>query len=487
VATFEPAHTRGRPGWSDAVERTRSLLAVAAALLVAAAPAATRGAEADRCACTPGSPGLLWRGARPPPPEAVAALAAPVLWFSRDEPLLQDGGPIPPDPHPCDAPADRPVVYWALDRIRQAGDDAIPEPADEDPQLLERTAGVVLRYFFYYRADTGVGTHPHDIEVLDVELATERDGAGCHVVRVVALTGLAHGVAWYSNELRAARDLRLPPVVLVEEGKHASCPDRNADGMYTPGYDVNRRVNDAWGVRDVLGSGFLGGSAYQASMTKGRDRAHRVLPPESGPSCAVGRASSIPDPGRSLARYALRRARTVAACPEAPSAAELRESMVLNGFGMGREPPRRRYEIEDALDAPLTGTSALIPAVAARWDRHLGFAFMLRGLDLRELYVVPRFTVVRKDFSAEALLTDSAARFLSGYLSAGAVSEVRDVGRRWDFAAEAGVKARFTASGWLRILTIGYPFGGVRVGLRTTGFDDLTDQRFVVEFGAGVW
>jgi hypothetical protein len=161
--------------------------------------------------------------------------------------------------------------------------------------------------------------------------------------------------------------------------------------------------------------------------------------------------------------------------------------MVLNGFGMGREPPRRRFELEEALENPLTGTSALVPSVALRWDRHVGLAFMLRGLDLRELYIVPRFTIVDGNYSAEALFTNSAARFISGYVSAGAVSEDRDTGRKWDFTAEAGIKARFTASGYLRILTLGYQFGGVRIGVRTNGFDLLTDQRFVVEFGAGVW
>ena len=51
-----------------------------------------------------------------------------------------------------------------------------------------------------------------------------------------------------------------PVRVLVEEGKHASILDRNGDGVYTPGYDVNSRVNDAWGLRDVLGSSVLMGA-----------------------------------------------------------------------------------------------------------------------------------------------------------------------------------------------------------------------------------
>ena len=60
--------------------------------------------------------------------------------------------------------------------------------------------------------------------------------------------------------------------------------------------------------------------------------------------------------------------------------------------------------------------------------------------------------------SAEALFTNSAARFLSGYLSVGAVSQNLDSGRAWT-SPQRGIKARFTASGYLRILTLGYQFG----------------------------
>ena len=72
---------------------------------------------------------------------------------------------------------------------------------------------------------------------------------------------------------------RLPLHILVEEGKHASCTDRNADGQFTPGYDGTERVNDAWGVRDTLGTGRFFTGDYKAWMTKIRRDDTRIFPP----------------------------------------------------------------------------------------------------------------------------------------------------------------------------------------------------------------
>lgn len=93
--------------------------------------------------------------------------------------------------------------------------------------------------------------------------------------------GAAHGSPWYENRLDLTKpgvtDVSLPPTLLVEEGKHAVTPDRNADGWYTPGYDVNDRPNNAWGVRDAVGSGYVWGSAYRAQMTKPRHGKNRIM------------------------------------------------------------------------------------------------------------------------------------------------------------------------------------------------------------------
>ena len=76
-----------------------------------------------------------------------------------------------------------------------------------------------------------------------------------------------------------------------------------------------------------------------------------------------------------------------------------------------------------------------------------------------------------------------AARFLSSYATAGIARESHE----WRFVTEAGLKFRVTVHGWQRVLSLGYQFAGLRLGVRSSGFDALEDVRFVVEIGAGVW
>ena len=86
----------------------------------------------------------------------------------------------------------------------------------------------------------------------------------------------------YANVLDVTKvdptDMSLPPTLLVEEGKHAVATDRNADGHYTRGYDVNVRPHDAWGIRDEFGSGYLWSAIlYSSSGNKPRHGAARVM------------------------------------------------------------------------------------------------------------------------------------------------------------------------------------------------------------------
>ncbi len=130
--------------------------------------------------------------------------------------------------------------------------------------------------------DFGGGTHVHDVEYIETRLAVARR-PGCPecpwVLGLMRVTGKAHGIQWYDNTLAVDGATSLPVHILVEEGKHASCTDRNADGHYTPGFDVTERVNDAWGVRDTLGTGTFFTGHYQSWMTKMRDESTRVFPP----------------------------------------------------------------------------------------------------------------------------------------------------------------------------------------------------------------
>lgn len=207
------------------------------------------------------------------PLDQLALSMAPILWFSPDEPLLK-GWQFMPTSVPCPGgvPAERPVVYYsltipssfltddkkalALEWLRRTQADRLRK----NPETLE------VRFHFYYPTERGFCEHEHDIETvvfrarLGVQDSSSRVGVDPVLeLRLVRVAAEAHG---FNNILQVAGDdsdkapdTRFPVTILVEEGKHGNCPDRNGDGIYTPGYDVNERVKDAWGLRDAFGSG----------------------------------------------------------------------------------------------------------------------------------------------------------------------------------------------------------------------------------------
>ena len=195
------------------------------------------------CDCVaPGDPGfeagVIWQGRRSLSLPEIASLLAPILWFSSDEPLLVEGqGPLP-QPHPCDLDQSKPVVYYQVRGIRLSDSSPVTLPEEEDVEFWDKVTSLTIRYFFYYREDRGFGGHHHDLETTEFEVRLESTRDGCHRIRLMKAVGFAHGLDWYYNELEIKGDTRFPLTILVEEGKHASCPDRNADGIYTPGYDV---------------------------------------------------------------------------------------------------------------------------------------------------------------------------------------------------------------------------------------------------------
>lgn len=212
--------------------------------------------------------------------ETLAETLAPILWFSRDEPLLRAGRAIP-EKLPCDAQlSNGPVAYyWA----RQNGR-ILTKPVDQ----IEVRDGlrVSITFGFYYSQDFGTGCHSNDLERAVFEVRIRSLGSAeadeSFVAELTSVEGAAHGRRIFSNLLVFGRlrdpadDISLPMVLLVEEGKHAVCPDRNGDGFYTPGYDVNANHNQAWGIRDTFGVGFGGGGRYQAYMTKPRFAEDRI-------------------------------------------------------------------------------------------------------------------------------------------------------------------------------------------------------------------
>jgi hypothetical protein len=239
----------------------------------------------------PGGPlemgGVIWKGPEDSlPQQLIAERAAPILWFSPDEPLLFESVRPFPSRLPCDQQTTEPVVYFRIARaIGRGKDESLAGPLDPIP--LAKVRSLDLVYYFYYLKDIGGGCHVNDLESALFRIQVEDEGP--FVLRITQVMGAAHGHLLYSNELdlrrgSAGRDASLPITLLIEEGKHATCPDRNADGRYTPGYDVNRLATDAWGIRDVFGTGLVGRSSYEASMTKTRAPAGRLGPRTQRPA-----------------------------------------------------------------------------------------------------------------------------------------------------------------------------------------------------------
>lgn len=490
------------------------VLSASVSVAVAAAPAAAQ-AEAPpavsqaSCGCAPGDlegleTGVVWEGSGPLGLADIASLTAPVLWFSTDEPLLGATAPSIPAAHPCDAPAPGPVVYYQPARIAYRGNEPISRAEQNGAAFFDKVDSVILAFFFYYPRDVGVGGHVHDLEGIELEIRLERDGP-CRRVRVERVEGLAHGNRWYANILVVRPDTRFPITVFVEEGKHASAPDRNADGHYMRGYDVTERINDAWGVRDSLGQGVLLTAGYNAEMTKPRDDAFRLLPPEEPRLCVSGRRSSI-GTRASIGRYELRPANLVPTCAVPVNGKFLIDMMTAHGFGEAQEPEQFEAGSLTRVLSRLGGPDQWLSASLRGTGSRLGAAVVVKGIDLREGWLVPRLTVDNVTASGELMYTPSASRWADPYVSMGVQRQFTTVTERrtidteqgrvdvtvvlppsWDVALEAGLKFRAEIPRKMRPFVLGYNFGGVRLGLRGVGVPTIERWQFVWEIGAGAW
>jgi hypothetical protein len=163
--------------------------------------------------------GVIWTGTdQTMTIERLAAYAAPVLWFSPDEPLLKlrrrQGSAkgkeiVMPEPFPFESDPGSPVAYYRVRRILQRIDEPGAGTYVVNPDLrgqsvvdLGKIAGIDLDFFFYYSKDFGGGTHVHDVESVETRLAVARS-PGCQecpwVLGLVRATGKAHGIQWYDT------------------------------------------------------------------------------------------------------------------------------------------------------------------------------------------------------------------------------------------------------------------------------------------------
>jgi len=496
-------------------------------------------------------PGAVWWGTRyQMTVEELASYLAPVYWFSPDEPLLygsrdarrrtpQSGSAIRlPEVLPFEEPSpDRPVVYYQLEEVISFSDS--PDPGfvrneeDVGMSIVDlRTVGALrISFFAYFTDEWGLGAHLHDLEAAEFRVAVPRTGTGeteglgaarCdetnYMLMVTVVKAKAHGIVWFWNVIDVGDQTKFPMHLLVEEGKHGLATDKNRDGKYTPGYDVSRHVNDAWGVRDIISTGALFRGGFEAWMAKDRRPEHRVFPPL--PEDSQARADFATTGAYELPHieYALRplpAAELALTSPGVPDPRGLYRFM--SSHGQPDWPETDSSKDPGEFDEWVREREIIRSfGVALRVDGDVGVSVTMPLWIVRNFeepmtggFVVHRIYWMNKglsDFGWQLLYTSSASRWIDGYLAAGIEVATIDkveapggdlppgelpdptTGTRTDFTFETGVKFRGQISGSpLGFLSFLTDFWGLRMGLQSRGFFDVDRWRFVLEFGAGVW
>jgi hypothetical protein len=479
-------------------------------LLAIAAPALAQiDVERELPCCEITHPAVVWSGDDPIMTfEKLAALCAPILWFSPDEPLLEDldrpGEINLPMPFPFEADNGRPVVYYRMRNIIYGRDDVSnipPLPRANDTQIsFDEVTAVDLDFFFYYPSEEGLGGHVHDVEAVEMKVAIYRQ-TSCDECRYGVYVGLinakAHGILWYDNTLEVDRYTDFPIHILVEEGKHASCTDKNGDGYYTPGYDVNKRVNDAWGIRDVMRTGALFTGGFQGWFAKKRVPEDRVFPPL--PADHRHREDHMVDgvyaPG--YQQYELR------PFPDLETAMAAGDPTIERFVDKGHPDWPDAHEQKDLDELASwvdTEQFAKSLSIAVRYDGDWGASFIFPLFILKNFndpvtggWLVNRIYLKDKnlrDFGWNIMYTASASRWFDGYFSAGLEVDKYDTFEgemsRTGFVSETGIKLRGNIGhSPLRFLRFLSDFLGLRVGVRYRGFERFDEIGYIVEFGAG--
>jgi hypothetical protein len=447
---------------------------------------------------------------------ALAAYCAPVLWFSPDEPLfwqLTTRHISIPTPLPFDEPVDSAVVYYrtaeVLERMGSKGPAFTPALDKNDYTLnLNRIRHIHLQFIFYYPDELGVGSHAHDIEMADFSIHVEHED-DMNTLQVTQVLAGAHGVTWYFNTLRITDDTVFPLTILVEEGKHGSCTDRNGDGFYSPGYDVNQRVNDAWGIRDVLRTGVMFTAKYQAWMTKVRPVDARIVPPLPYDSALYPHFKN---------HYRFRKYEfTQYQLRPFPEWSEIRYEGIKHADFLKRIIEDKKYpewpEVVDYSQFKQLGRTLYDEA----FTRSYGIGYRYDGRS--KIYLTFPFLIIRnveapviggwfawtadvnvgtlggdfERFSQRLMYTPSASRWLDSYGAIGyeyqKYAETDTSYAKTDFVFELGIKIRGsiakTPVGFLKYL--GTDFWGIRVGIRSYGFHDFKTTRFIGEIGTGAF
>lgn len=437
--------------------------------------------------------------------EELAAYCGPILWFSPDEPLLEGIAAHDiriPTAFPFETAPAAPVVYYRLRKILERshgpGEAYVPDADDRGRSRLNlrQIAGIDLDYFFYYPSEEGFGGHQHDVESTEMKLAIwQREQCDdCPLSIIIAMVNCkAHGVLWYDNTLDVDEYTRFPMTVLVEEGKHAGCTDKNGDGYYTPGYDVNRRVNDAWGVRDVIRSGGLFAGSFQSWFAKVRNPSHRIFPPLPSDSPLRDRFTENGQYAADQVQYQLR---------PFPHPDLAKDDVKLLPFIADKGDPDwpevastsdfknfyRWIEHESFLKSV---------SLSLRMDGRAGFSVVFPLFIFWHLpdpvaggWIVNRVYLMDaklRDFGWNVLYTTSASRWLDGYMAVGYERDEDDLAQARRFwVLETGIKFRANIRhSPLAFLAKFTDFWGIRAGLQASGLLPVRRFTYVIEVGGG--
>lgn len=456
---------------------------------------------------------IVWYGDNPRMTLAqLAAYAAPVVWFSPDEPLLDGAagkGITVPSAFPFEDPSSTPVVYYRVRNILQRADANesafMPDSSDRGGGIvdLSEVAGIDLDFFFYYPSEAGLGGHVHDVESAQFKLAVWRRDT-CKTPKyhllVTTVTGKAHGLQWYDNTLTVDEYTRFPMSLLIEEGKHATCTDKNGDGYYTPNYDVNRYVNDAWAVRDVIRSGALFTGSYQSWMTKVRKAEDRVFPPLPDDSPLRAQYTRRGEYSANNAIYSLRPFPSAEKAPQDlvrfiadkgdPNWPSVEKNTGAKQFSswFGSEPFVKSLSIAFYSDGS-NGIAGVFPLfIVKNFEEPMTGGFITNRVIVKDKHF--------RDMAWMLHYTPSASRWLDSYFSAGVERDREDAPgatngeetSQTDFVFETGIKMRVNVQhSAFKFLTKVTDFWGVRVGIKNYGFHDIERLRYVFEIGAGTW
>ena len=448
--------------------------------------------------------------------DSLAVLAAPIFWFSPDEPNLYDEGRIGlPTAFPFDAASSSPIVYYKIKRIytveqrirmRQS-----MEVAGRSQSLdLSKISGLEIEYYCYYPNESGVGGHPHDIESVSLQIQIHKD-LSCtehqYVIEVKRIIARAHGLYWFENALNVDEQTVLPISILVEEGKHANCTDKNADGIYTPGFDVTEKVNDAWGVRDIISTGKLFTGGFQGWMAKERTPKSILLPPRSHNTASIEKIKKRFPVFEMQNRYQVR---------QFPNYSDSMEDKLLK-----EKIKEKKYRDWPKISASVEADRNILKlskenklrnkwGISYRFDSEGVLSFSAPLLLFRHVeapmtggWFYNKFYTGGGDSFGNTLSvalghqiqhTNSASRWIDSYMGVGYEIvdldyEMGSTDMRTYLVTEIGMKIRLniTKTPFRFLKFLGTDYWGIRFGWKNLGFSPFVHSGFVVEIGAGAF